>query len=887
MKKQLILVPVILMAFAAGSFCPAAEESLSRCVLDNGLTVIIKEDHVNPVVSVTAVVDAGLSSEGAYTGTGISHFIEHTLFKGTAKRKSGDIEEEVKSFGGTVNAWTGLDSTTYAVTVPAERAGDAIALMEDVLFHPAFRADEVEKEKQVILKEIRLTNDDPTRRVMRGLWKTSYLEHPYKMPIIGYEELFEGLDRNDLVRHHSLRYVPSNVILAIVGDIETHEVLPRIKKVFGKNKRKRTPVDLEPAEPPQNSSRRSKTRAPINLGYLAMGYHTVSLSSRDVYALDVLAIILGDWDGSRLTRKLVKDERLLYTASAFNYAPRYPGLFIVYGVGDQKKLETAEKEILGEIRKISERGVERSELAAAKNMVMSGYMDSLETTGGLAGAISRGEFLTGDASFFEKYVENVKKVSGDDVRRAAKKYLTENNLTLSYLLPQAATETDAHTPTDESARTELSSGSIPSRQDLPARMADGSSPERVVLPNGIRLILKRNPRIPKISVICAFPGGLMGETKKNNGISNLTSALLLKGTKKRREDQIKPFLQSRGGNISHFSGNNTFGISMEFLSADTEASLEVLSDILANSVFPEAEIEKEKEKIYAAIKAENDDVYNTGFLKLREAVFGNYPYGMRALGETGSVKNITRKDIQNFYRRFAAAGGMVISVVGDFRIPEMKNSVERFLSVLREGEPPVKIPKPAILNSVNKMVHSMTREQSLMLIGFRGATFEGNDKYCLSILSSVLSGENGRLYRTIRNELGLSYALGVFSSPGIDTGIFAAYLATDKEHLEKAKNILFDELEKTAEGDISDEEIQFAKNSLIGRQTISLQSNVALAYKMALDEIYGMGYDAYRAYPRKISDISKEDVLEAAGRYIDLRRFGLVTIRGEEKGALQ
>lgn len=377
----------------------------------------------------------------------------------------------------------------------------------------------------------------------------------------------------------------------------------------------------------------------------------------------------------------------------------------------------------------------------------------------------------------------------------------------------------------------------------------------------------------------------MAETKKNNGISNLTSALLLKGTKKRNEHQIKPFIESRGGSISYFSGKNSFGISLEFLSADTRGALSVLSDILANSVFPEAELEKKKEKIYAAIKAEDDDIYSVGFLKLRKALFENYPYGMRVLGQPESVKNITRKDIQNFYREFAVAESMVVSVVGDFRAEVMKAEIERLLSALRKGPARVKRPELAPLTAAKKVAFDMEREQSLVIVGFRGATFEGRDKYRLAVLSSVLSGENGRLYKSIRNELGLSYALGVFSSPGIATGIIASYVATDERHLEKAENILIAELQKVAKEGVPEEEIQLAKNVLIGRQKISLQSGAALAYKMALDEFYGMGYDAYKKYPRQISDVGRKGVLEVSKKYMDLNRACAVTVYGRKEGS--
>lgn len=879
-KKSTLIFSALLLLESSG-LC--LDNSASKNILDNGLTVIIKEEHAHPVVSIVATVDAGLSSEGEYAGTGISHFIEHTIFKGTSRRKPGDIEEEVKSFGGTINAWTGLDSATFAITVPSEYAGEALELMEDVVFHPAFNPSEVEKERQVILKEIKLNNDDPSRRVMKQLWETSYLEHPYRIPIIGYRELFEGLSRDDLATYHFLRYTPGNTVLAVVGDIDEAEVFSRIKTIFEKNKRKRASNVSVPEELPQNSTRILHGRAQINLGYLAMGYHTVALSDGALYALDVLGIILGDWNGSRLNRKIVKEGRLLYDINAFNYTPKYPGLFIVYGIGDREKLETAKEAMLDEIKKIAQDGAEKKELEAAKNIVISRYIDLLETTGGLAKTIAQGEFLAGDPLFFEKYVENVKKVDDDAVKLAARKYLTENNLTVSYLLPETPAEMSrAGTGTNAGADSSLKS--VVSGQNPPPKRGQNlSSPaKRVVLANGIRLIMKENSRVPKASLVCVFLGGLRAETKKNNGISNLTSAMLLKGTKKRSEGQIQAFLESRGGGISHFSGNNSFGISMEFLSDDAPAAMEVLSDILTDSVFTEEEIGKEKEKIYAAIKAEDDNVYGAGFVKLRKAVFENYPYGLRVLGEPESVGKITRKDIQDFYRQFGVSNNMVISVVGDFKAQDLQREIEKYLSAMRQGEASIKTPALPPLDSAKKLDYDMAREQSLVLVGFRGAGFEGEDKYRLSVLASVLSGENGRLYKSIRNELGLSYALGVFSVPGIDVGLIASYIATDDENLEKAKNILFGELGKLKKRPVPEEEIRLAKTSLIGMEKISLQTNAALAYKMALDELYGIGYDAYENYAQRISDVGQKDIVDVSDKYIDLNRSAVVVIRGKE-----
>ena len=809
-------------------------------------------------------LNAGLSQEAEYAGSGISHFVEHMLFKGTPKRKPGQIEEEVKSYGGAINGTTGLDNASYYITVPKEYAAKSLELMEDMVFNPAFKNDEVEKERSVILKEIRMNNDDPTRRVMRNLWQIAYIEHPYKMPVIGYEDLFKDIKIEDLVKYHKARYAPNNMVVSIVGDIDKETMLSSIKSTFGKHKRGDSSMVALPLEPQQISSRVLKDYAQINLGYIAMGYHTVELSDSDLYALDVLGIILGDWDGSRLNKKIVKEKELLYNVSSFNYTPRYPGLFIIYGIGDHKNLEKAKKSILEEIELIAKDGIRKPQLDAAKNMVVSSYISSLETTSGLAQAISQGELLVRDPEFFKKYVDDIKSLDEENIKEVAQKYLKQSNLTVSYLYPASAVIDNL-----------VKLGTVRGKKEE-------KEPQKVILPNGIRLILKEDHRIPKISIVCAFPGGVRVENKTTNGISNLTSAMLLKGTKKKKESMIASSLESQGGSIHSFSGKNSFGLTLSFLSDRKKDTLDILEDVIKNPVFPEEELKKEKKKIFAAIKAENDDIYSMGFLKLKQALFKNHPYRLREIGETNSLRGITRENIKKFYKEFAVSNSMVMSIVGDFDSESMQKELERRFGNIKKTSHQIDVVKPAPLEGAEELNYNMPREQSLVLFGFRGTTLDKSDRFYLAVLSSILSGENGRLYKSVRNKLGLSYALGAFSAPGIDTGYFAAYVATEQKHIKEIKHIISEELRKVRKGEITDEDLALAKASLIGRQKISLQANKAFAYRMGFDELIGTGFDSYQKYPQRIKDITKEDVAGCAKKYIDLENFVSVTVLGKQ-----
>jgi zinc protease len=873
-RKKTVPLACAALLFIAGLFGKATtsfpeprplmpEIDVSKRVLDNGTTVLLKEMHAHPIVTVMVTVRAGLSSEGGYAGSGISHFVEHMLFKGAGERGPGEIEREVKSYGGVINATTGLDSTNLFVTVPREYALRAIDLARDMVYHPLFDREELEKERGVILKEIRLNKDDPTKRSMRQLWATAFLEHPYRLPVIGYRSLFAQLTRDEIGAYHESHYRADNLIVTIVGDIDRDAVYDHVRSTFGTHPRKGAAPVAVPREPEQNAPRSLRGSMPINLGYIALGYHTVSLTSNDLYALDVLGIILGGWDDSRLRKRLVKEKELLYSVSAYNYTPKYPGLFIVYGVGDPGNLTAAREAIHGEIDRIRSGGVSEAELEAAKQMAIAGYVASLETTHGLAQALSQSEFLAGDPLFFRRYVERVGALDIESIRSVARDYLVPDNETVSLLYPDAAMQGVNDTPEDR-------------RRDSPGQ----EEASKVTLANGIRLLLKEDHRLPKVSLVCVFLGGVRAEEPDQNGISNLTARMLLKGTATRPEDQSAAALERRGGHIDSFSGRNTFGITLECLSPDQASALEILEDVLEQPVFPEDELKKEKERLYARIHQEDDDVYDSGMRALQKALYGSHPYALRTIGEIDTLRGLSRADLAGFHQRFCVATNMVIAVVGDFDSPGMRQAIEQRFADMRTT--PYEIPAPELpdLDGVEDVRFDMDRAQSLVLVGFRGASFAGGERHVLTLLSSVLSGENGRLYQAIRNELGLSYALGAFSVPGIEPGFIAAYVATDSERLKETARVLLRELQKVRRGTISEQEVSLARASLIGRHAMSLQSPGVLAQKMALDEIYGIGYDAFAGYEQELSGIMRKDVMRAAQEYIDLKRSVNITITG-------
>lgn len=853
--KTCALVFVIISCLSvSASF---AEEAVLRKVLENGLVLLVKESPPKDLVSINISVRAGIGSEEEYTGTGISHLIEHMVFKGTRTRKAGSIEKEISSFGGMLDGMVSGDLTTYTATVPADCLSKALSILKDMLLNAAFDEKEIEKEKEVIIKEINMNKDDPEKSLILSLFNNAYLRHPYKYPPIGYEKLLRSLTRNDLVKFYNKRYVPNRIVVSVVGGIDRNDAASAIEKEFADFRTADfSPVKKE-TEPPQTGKRRADIESNTTLSYLAMGFHSTGILDKDLFTMDVLSMILGRGESSLLNKKLVKETLLAYSVSAVNYTPQDPGLFIITATLSEQNIEAAEKEVMAAISMIAGGALDDKDIEKAKSMVSSDYILLHETIEAQADVLSEGEAMTGNHDFFRAYLEGVKKVTKNDLKRAASVYLNEDNLTLVRMVP---------------------------KKEAPLSVKKESSGlqdtiEKKELSNGLKILVRRDTKVPAVSISVAFSGGLFAENKADNGISNLVSRMLLKGTRSRTEAQITGAVEAIGGNISAFSGLSSFGLNATVLKDDLDSTLSLLKDIIANSVFNQKELDTEKSLIAASRKEEDDDIFQRGFLELRKNLFNGHPYSMRYSGEIDSMKRISRDDAVRFYSTYCAPNNTVISVSGDIdpAAVSLKKIEELFKDMQRKTIPPAQAGAVA-LDGIKKFSLKMDREEALIMLGFKTIAVDSLDRFTLDVLEGVLSGMSGRIFKEIRDKMALAYALGCMQKRGVDTGFMMFYIATTKEKSAQALSALLAQIKNIREKSISEEEMSSAKREIILNHESARQTNDYCSVQSALDELYGLGYDEMYRYKDGINKVTKDDLQRAAKKYLDLNAYTEVII---------
>ncbi len=813
--------------------------------LPNGLTVIVEEDRSAPVASVQAWVQTGSIHEGKWMGAGLSHLLEHMLFKGTPKRGASEFAQAVQDHGGYINAYTSFDRTVYWIDIPGRGVPVAIELLADALQNSTLPADELVKELEVIRREFAMGFDDADRMASYGLFETAYATHPYRHPVIGHLQIFNQVTRDDLLAYYRSRYIPNNIFFVVVGDVNAEEVRRQLEEQYTAPARA-LPAEYVPAEPPQIGRRESHREFPTELTRLHLAWHVQDVSHPDVPALDVAAVALGGGRSSRLYQRLREDRGIVHSIDAWCWSPAESGLFGIDAMLDPDQRAEVERAAMEIIREIREEGVSDAELEKARKVSLSHQLAQLTTMRGKANDLGANWTLTRNLQFSHNYLEAVQRVTGADVRRALDRYCLESRVISCSLNPKGAL---AKTARDTQ---QVTAGEI----------------QRFVLPNGLRLLVREDPRVPLVSVAATFRAGLLAETPETNGINRLVAKALLKGTPTRTAEQIADELESVGGAIGSEAGNNSLSVTARVMQPDLERGISILADVLRHAAFPEKAISREREVQIAAIKADEEEITSVARNILREHLFTGHAFGLRSLGRPESVSKLTRDDFLTFRDRHVVGRNGVLAVFGAVKADEVRRLIERELEALPSGEPAISAPpEPTPLTNARELIEYRPKQQAVLMTGYHGADLAHPDRAVLELIDEACSDLGSRLFLRIREQMGLAYFVGSSQLIGLVRGAFTFYLGTDPTKVEEVKTALHEEIALLAANGLSEAELARAKAKLIGAQDIRNQSNDAFAFSCALDELYGLGFDHYASWRSEIEAVTSADIARAARKY--------------------
>jgi zinc protease len=833
-----------------------------KWVLPDGLSIIVQEDHSAPVASVQAWCAAGSVTEDERIGAGISHILEHMLFKGTKTQSSNAIAQKIQDVGGYINAYTSFDRTVFWIDVPKDGVSAALGILADAMMNSTLPPQEYGKEQEVIRREFAMGLDDPDRQAGQLLFATAYQRHPYRFPVIGEIEIYNQLTQEQVMQYYKSRYQPNNLTFVVVGDVDGGKVRQQLADFFKDYPAKSLKPVFIPPEPPQLGRREAHNEFATELTRLALGWHVPEVTHPDVPALDLLSVILGDGRSSRLYRRVREEAGLAFSISTFSYTPGDPGLLGVDATVDPKKRDTAEQLILQIVDELKQAGATAEELTKAKKLSLSHHLESLTTMRGQASDLGSNWLLTRNLDFSRDYLNAVQKVTLDDIRRVAAKYLVDGNLTVVSLNPK---------------------GSLLAKGEG-AKAAGPAEIQKFELPNGLRVLVREDARLPLVAISAVFRSGLLAETPQTNGVTRLLARTLVKGTTTRTAEQIANEIEAVGGSISSEAGNNSLGVGIHVTKPDLKLGVELLADVLLNATMPEKAVAREKEVQIAGIKREEEQMTTVARNILRQALFQQHPYALRTNGSAESVTRLSQKDLLQFRDKYIVAKNCVISVFGNVQAAEVKQLFEKALGNMKSGALALtdsQPPRP--LTKIEKVESKKDKAQGVIMVGYRGVDVFSKDRYALELIDEASSDLGSRFFIRIREEMGLAYYVGAAQMQGLVPGLFAFYLGTDPQKIEPVKTALLDEIRKLASDGLTNEELVRAKKKLIGQQQIEHQSNETFGYQCALDELYGLGFDFYKKMERGVEAVTLDEIKQAAAKYFRDQPYVLATVRPPDK----
>jgi zinc protease len=808
--------------------------------LPNGLTVILDPDPTAPVVSAQIWVETGSVHEDRLLGSGVSHFLEHMVFKGTRDFDAEQLADTVQAAGGHWNAYTSFDRTVYYIDGPADSLPVFLKCLTGLVYFPVIPESEFEKEKDVIRREIDMGLDDPDNAATRLLLATAFQQDPRRHPVIGHRHRFDAIEYSDLTTYQKDRYTTDRSFVVVSGDFDPEQVRAMISELTAECHQGCGREPLVAQDAPQMGMRRARETFAIPASRVSLAWKSPALHHPDAPAFEVLAAVLGRGRSSRLHRSLRDELGLALEISAYSWTgPGREGIFGISGDAAPENRDALIDAIFAAIAPLQNEPLE-AEIAKAKRQIAASQFRSLTTASGRASDLASNWHEARDLDFTRRHVAAIQAVTEADVRRAAAQ-LSDERLTLTILDPLDA----------------------PAPQRVGKTRRQRKEIQVHTLPNGLQIALIPDHRVPLVHLQAAVRAGLPSETAATNGLNQLLASTLPKGTATRSAQEIALTLESLGASISATAGNNALLVQAGGLSEDIATIADVFCEVLSAPRLAEETIVREKASQLAALEEALQDPLHAGFRALRHAAFDGSGYGLDSLGSPESLRSLDRTALVAHHARHFYASNITLAIAGDFDPARLLEILTQQLAGLPSGEA---WPVPAGQKGGGDLTVRLPKKQAVLAIGFPGTSVSGADRHALAMIQEYAADMAGPLFSRIREDLGLAYQVGATQFLGYDVGLFTYYLATSPEQADLARAEMLSEIAKIAASGIPDEAFDRVRSTVLSGLAIQQQSPSHIARHVALDLLFGHPADEHRRLAASYQALTAPQVRETAAR---------------------
>jgi zinc protease len=704
--------------------------------------------------------------------------------------------------------------------------------------------------------------DNPDSELGKLIFQTAFIRHPYRHPVIGYLDLFDQLTRDHVLAYYHERYTPQNLTLIVCGAVQPEILLARAAELFEKYPRRRMADIYLPHEPRQHHRRELRREFATQLSRVALVWPIGAFDHADTPALDVLATLTGGGRSSRLNQSCVEKLGLAEQIDAFAYAPADHGLWGVEARCAPDKEPALLAEINRQIELLRQEPPHEREVDRAKRQSLLHQIHGQKTMSGKAAAIGRGWIYQHDPQLSARYHERVQAVTAEEIHHVARRYFHPERENQISLVPKSSSAAASTLPREAPVR--------PVPQLVPLASANQ------------RCLYMPQHALPLLSLRAVLPGGLLTESDDKAGLSRLAAHLLIKGTRRRNAEKLAADIEQLGGSLNSDAGNNSASLSLELLSPDGKAGLDLFLEMLTETAPTEAELLTEKRKQLSLLQAEQDYPMALARDLVRAALYPGHPYGGKNLGTIESIESITLKDILTYQASRLLTQELILAVTGPTPADEWRDPAARAVSslALRDSQPRGKIALP-VLAGVVRREQIVPKEQAVIHLAYPTIPVTHPDQIALSILDEALSDLGSRLFIRIREELGLAYFVGTSQFLGLEAGHFFFYVGTDPAKRREIEIELLREVAGLAQKGITAVEFARARAKMQSHDKLEQQNPSQIAYASALDELLGLGHAYGQVRRDRIASITLDEVNAVAAKYFSSPHYVLATVSPE------
>lgn len=901
----LIIICIITLVILPSNIFAQTESYM----LENGMTVILKEVHTSPMISSMVFVKSGSKYESKFEN-GITHFLEHLLFDGTATLTREELDASIDDLGGYINAFTRKELTSYLVLLPKQYIEYGMTVQADMLFNSVFPEDEFAKERKVVIEEINRDMDSPTYPAEKFFTHNAYAETDYEKSVLGYKAFIENIPREAVIDYWKRYYIPENMTLMVIGDFDSEQIKYVINNVFGKFKSDAGAATtgsfakIKISGGQISGQQIFDTIANVNQTFIDFSFNAPKYDDSDYFSVDLLSRYLGLDEVSPLSIALKGGAEPLVAEFSVNLVPyeEFSRLEISAITDKSENSDTIVTLILDHLKTITAHNADEKSIKGIKTTIKCDdiyYASKLH----YYGFIISPYIMTAGWDFVKLYSKNMEKISWSQSQKAAWKWFSSPSFIATVVKPMdstgtanmfipmtiSANEVTNHFDSVQIPTYELFEGKkviYPITDSISFELADKAEYHREVYENGLTIIIKSAPGSEVFAMNVIGKGRTINEPEGKAGITDFVNRCLEKGTKNRDAKQLSSDLSLIGANVTlydnpwipyddRYTSRRFSFLKFETIDEFARNGFDLFKEILLEPSFDSTEVENVRQTLLSLLGRKTTSAEYIAKNQFFNLLFPNHKFARPVMGDINSISSITVEDLKTHHFRFYSPENIIVSIVSGKPIDEIKTWVDSSLALFPKGGI-----EPAFYGFNGHVTYSdsshteMDKEQITLMIGGSLPNARSSDAVSISVAGSILSN---KLYLNLRERQGLAYSVGASTNFDREIGWYYCSIGTANINYRTAIDGILLEIEKLQFDGPTSSELNRARNKIWGQLQSAKLSAINQAYYLGLNEFEGLPLDYDRRLLSTLSSITADKIRRIASQYFTTDSFILST----------